>query len=453
MTTTRLFGTDGVRGVANRGLTAELALALGRAVTRLLAAGIERPAVLVGRDTRVSGDMLEAAMVAGICSAGGEAHLLGVVSTPAVAYLTRESKAAAGVMISASHNPIADNGIKFFAGNGYKLDDQTEDRLAELALGPHRGDGPPPPVGTDIGRAHDRPDLVEHYVTHALSLIPEDLRAGIADLGIVVDCAHGSGSAFAPPILARLGATVWAMNDAGDGTKINVACGSTAPEAMAAEVLRRGADLGMALDGDADRVILADETGQIRDGDAIMAVCGLDLLERGLLPHRTVAGTVMSNFGLELALRRRGASLWRTKVGDRYVLEALIERGWVYGGEPSGHIIDLRTGTTGDGLLTALRVIEVMLRKGRRLSHLAAVVEKVPQELLEVATGRLNIDGNEDVRRAVQAAEARLAGQGRVVVRASGTQPVVRVMVEGPDQDLVSSLARELAGAVERAMR
>lgn len=450
--TGRIFGTDGVRGVANRTLPPELALALGRAGANLLAGGRGRPAILVGRDTRVSGDMLEAALVAGICSAGGEALLLGVVSTPAVAYLTKEAGAAAGVMISASHNPIEDNGIKFFSSDGFKLSDETEDRLAELAS------RPPAeldlPVGTAVGRVRPATDLVKRYLDHAAGLIPEELRGALRNLKIVIDCGNGSAAAFAPALLRRLGATVWALNDAGDGALINVASGSTTPDTMAAEVVRRGADLGIAHDGDADRVILADEKGHIQDGDAIMAVCGLDLLERGLLPKRTVVGTVISNFGLELALRRHGAALLRTRVGDRYVLEALLREGCVYGGEQSGHVINLRHNTTGDGVLTALQVIDVMLRRGQPLSELAAVMERMPQEQLEVPVAdKTRLERSEGVRAAIGQAEARLNGQGRVLVRASGTQPVIRVMVEGPDGGLVAEVARELADAVERNMR
>ncbi len=468
--TDRIFGTDGVRGVANQTLNAELALALGRAGTKLLAGGKERPAILVGRDTRLSGDMLEAALVAGICSAGGEALLLGVVSTPAVAYLTKDAGAAAGVMISASHNPIEDNGIKFFSGDGFKLSDETEDRLAELAFRPLAELGLP--VGTGVGRARSAASLMERYLEHAAGLVSgagasagdsagADGRAAagasgepLKGLKVVIDCGNGSASAFAPALLRRLGATVWALNDAGDGALINVSSGSTAPDTMAAEVVRRGADLGIAHDGDADRVFLVDEKGRIVDGDGIMAVCGLDLLERGELPKNTVVGTVMSNFGLELALKERGAVLRRAKVGDRYVLETMLRDGYTYGGEQSGHVINLRHNTTGDGVLTALQVIDVMRRRGKPLSELAAVVEKVPQQLLEVPVAdKSRLEHSAGVKEAVGRAEAKLNGRGRVLVRASGTQPVIRVMVEGPDGGLVAQVARELADAVDRNMR
>lgn len=466
--TDRIFGTDGVRGVANRTLSAELALALGRAGTKLLAGGKDRPAILVGRDTRLSGDMLEAALVAGICSAGGEALLLGVVSTPAVAFLTKHTGAAVGVMISASHNPIEDNGIKFFSGDGFKLSDETEDRLAELAFRPLAELDLP--VGTGVGRARPAAGLLERYLRHAAGLVsgtgmaagaPGSGNSGAGAAGeplkglkVVIDCGNGSASAFAPALLRRLGTTVWALNDAGDGTFINVGSGSTAPDTMAAEVVRRGADLGIAHDGDADRVILADEKGRIVDGDGIMAVCGLDLLERGELPKNTVVGTVMSNFGLELALRRRGAVLRRAKVGDRYVLETMLREDCTYGGEQSGHVINLRHNTTGDGVLTALQVIDVMRRRSKPLSELAAVMEKVPQQLLEVPVAdKSRLEHSAGVKEAVGQAEAKLNGRGRVLVRASGTQPVIRVMVEGPDGGLVAEVARELADAVERNMR
>ncbi|GAB6877559.1 phosphoglucosamine mutase [Thermaerobacter litoralis] len=446
----RLFGTDGVRGVANTELTAELALDLGRAAARVLA---ERwggpPRVVLGRDTRASGELLEAALAAGLMSAGAMVVPLGVMTTPGVSHLTGALGATGGAVISASHNPPEYNGIKFFDPQGRKLPDELEEAVEGLVLEPAGAAGFVPPVGGAVGRRQEAPEAGDRYLEH----LGRAAGTRFDGLRVVLDCAHGAATPWAPAAWRALGARVTVINDAPDGTNINVGCGSTAPQALAEAVRREGADLGLAFDGDADRVIAVDETGRIVDGDAILAVLALDMAARGELAGDTVVATVMSNLGLERALKAAGLRLVRTRVGDRHVFEAMEQGGFVLGGEQSGHVILRRHAVTGDGILTGLALAAVMVRTGKPLSQLAAVVQPVPQVLLNVPVARR--DGWEEdpaIQAAIDAARRRLGEAGRILVRASGTEPLIRVMVEGDDEALVRELAEAVAGAVRRAL-
>jgi phosphoglucosamine mutase len=438
----RLFGTDGVRGVANDDLTPELVFRLGRAAAHVLSVYGAR--FLLGRDTRLSGPMLEAALVAAICSTGGTAIRAGIIPTPAAAHLARATEAI-GVAISASHNPVEDNGVKFFGADGFKLADAAEEAI-ELALG--RSDLRRP-TGEGVGRVEEMLDAAERYVAYVADLA----LLSAAGLRVVVDCAYGAATGVAPALWERLGATVIAINADPDGRRINVNCGSTSPEVVQSAVLAHGADIGFAHDGDADRVIAVDETGQVVDGDAIMGICATHLHHAGRLPGEVVVATVMSNLGLELALRAHGIRLERTRVGDRYVLGRMREIGAQLGGEQSGHVIFLDHATTGDGLVTAVQLVNVMLGTGRRLSELAAPIGRYPQVLKNVRiTQRDGVLDHPTVRAAVAAAELRLADQGRVLVRPSGTEPLVRVMVEAEDAALAEALAAELIEVIARAL-
>lgn len=436
MSSKKLFGTDGVRGVVGDLLTADLALALGRAAALVLGQGSERRTFVLGRDTRISGHMLEAALSAGILSAGGDVASAGVIPTPAVAYLVTDMGAAAGAVISASHNPAQDNGIKFFGPDGSKLSDDREQRIEHTvtsgAAGPNRG---------RLGELRDVEDAGSRYVEHALAALEGRRLDG---LKIVLDCAHGAASWTSPEAFRRAGADVIVINAEPNGVNINDGCGSTYPEVVAAEVLRAGADLGLAHDGDADRVIAVDEAGEVVDGDCMIAALALELKEQGRLPHDLVVSTVMANLGFRLAMASNGIELVETPVGDRYVLEAMRAREAGIGGEQSGHIILSEFSTTGDGLLTGLRLAGRMASSGKKLSTLASIVEKFPQVLLNVKIeepGRLR--HSERINAEVQRAQQRLGDAGRVLVRASGTEPLVRVMVE----------AREQRDAVETADR
>ncbi|MFO7172902.1 MAG: phosphoglucosamine mutase [Bacillota bacterium] len=447
----RLFGTDGVRGVANAPeLTPELAFALGRAAARLAAEGrlqgadgraaaARRPLAVIGRDTRRSGTMLAAAVSAGIQSAGGDVIPLGVITTPGVAYLTRELGADFGVVISASHNPAEYNGIKFFSRDGFKLPDPVEDELEALVRAP--ADDGPRPTGPEVGTERPVPGAVERYVEYLAGTADVSLRG----LKVVVDCGHGAAYRLAPAVLERLGAEVIAIGVEPDGVNINAGCGSTHPEALQQAVVAHKAHVGIAHDGDADRCLAVDERGQLVDGDAILGICALDLLRRGELPGRQVVATVMSNMGLELWLREHGIQLLRTKVGDRYVLEQMLATGAALGGEQSGHIIFRRHSTTGDGILTAVQLLAVMVRSGRPLSELAGQIPRFPQILENVRVRQK--EGwaeNPRIQAAIRQAEERLAGRGRVLVRPSGTEPLIRVMIEGPDPSLLAEMAADL---------
>ena len=426
-----------MRGVAGSAeLSPELALRLGHAAAALAAARSgRRPRALVGRDPRRSGPMLEAALTAGICAAGGDVVHLGVVTTPAVALLTKLSGADLGVMISASHNPAEYNGIKFFSGDGCKLPDAEEDRLADLALAPADLDARPTADG--VGVDAQAPELVERYVEHLVGT-----GASLAGLRVVVDCGHGAAYRVSPEVLRRLGAEVIALNVVPDGLNINDHCGSTHPEVLQAAVRAHGAHAGIAHDGDADRCIAVDERGEVVDGDQIMAICALDRYARGALRQDTLVVTVMSNLGLTLAMRQAGIRLATTKVGDRYVLEAMLKEGYNLGGEQSGHVIFLDHNTTGDGILTAVQLLSVAARSGKPLSELAACMRRLPQVLENVKVRDKNgWEQNLRIASAVSAAEAALGGLGRVLGRASGTEPLIRVMLEGPDEAELHRLA------------
>ncbi|MEW6172307.1 MAG: phosphoglucosamine mutase [Bacillota bacterium] len=438
-----LFGTDGVRGVANKELGPLLAFQLGRAGAYILTRETGTKGIVVGRDTRASGEMLEAALVAGILSAGADALLLGVVPTPAVAYLTRDLKAAGGIMISASHNPAPDNGIKFFGPDGYKLPDAAEEEIEGLIL--RNMNGIPSPVGGNIGRALTMHDAVQRYVNHALETGPKELRG----LRIAVDCAHGAAYDIAPRVLKALGAEVVAAGTRPDGLNINNGCGSTKPQTLQELVFSSGAALGLAFDGDADRLIAVDEKGNIVDGDAIILACARYLNEKGELPLNTVVVTVMSNLGLLRALASSGINASVTRVGDRYVLEEMLRTGACLGGEQSGHIIFLGQNTTGDGLITALNLLKVMRETGKSLGELAAEFERYPQLLKNVRVNEKERILNSPVlNEAIKQQEARLGGEGRVLVRASGTESLIRVMVEARDAELTLQVVDELVGVV-----
>jgi phosphoglucosamine mutase len=444
----KLFGTDGVRGLANADLTPELALALGRAVVGVLREeAAAPPAVVVGRDPRASGALLESALVAGILSAGGQVLAAGVIPTPAVAFLTRHYRAAAGAVISASHNAMPDNGIKFFGPEGFKLPDAVEERI-ETALGA-ADQGAPRPVGGEVGglrRTAD--DAVEAYLAHLLEGVPD-----LGGLRVVVDCANGAATAAAPAAYRRAGASVTAVAAEPNGHNINAGVGSTYPEHVQEAVVRTGAAVGLAHDGDADRVLAVDERGELVDGDVILAVAALDERVRGELPTGTVVTTVMTNLGFRLAMAEHGIQVQQTAVGDRYVLEAMLAGGHTLGGEQSGHVIFLDRATTGDGLLTGLRLLSIMARTGRPLSELATVMRRLPQVLVNVRVDdRRGLDGAAAVWRAVQAEEARLGDRGRVLVRPSGTEPVVRVMVEAETEQAARATADRLADVVAAAL-
>lgn len=443
----RLFGTDGVRDVANTVLTPELAFMLGRAGASVLTAGTKRPRVVIGRDTRISGEMLEAAMVAGITSAGADAVLVGVVPTPGIAYLTRALEADAGVVISASHNPVEYNGIKFFSRDGFKLPDEVEDEIeARVSGGFSGGDALPRPQGGDIGRVYHEEDAVQLYVDRLAGTVDAGFLSGFH---VVLDCANGAASRVAPEVLARLGARVTTIFACPDGTNINENCGSTHPEALGRAVVQHGADFGLAYDGDADRVLAVDRHGTLIDGDQIMTICGLDLLRRGRLPGKAIAATTYSNMGLIAAFEREGGSVVITKAGDRYVLQAMLEKGLVLGGEQSGHIIFLEHNTTGDGILTGLQLLSTVVKSGRDLADLAAQMEKFPQVLVNVKVRtKGGLEGNRRIQDEVKRATETLGQEGRVFVRPSGTEPVIRVLGEGRDEGKVRAVVQAIADAI-----
>ncbi len=446
--TRRIFGTDGVRGLANGDvLTPELALGLGRAVVEvLIEEGHTRPRVVIGKDSRISGDMLGAALAAGITSAGGNVIDVGIVPTPAVAFLTMDLGASAGAMISASHNPVEDNGIKFIGGDGYKLTDAEEDRIQQLLDNPGEV---PRPTGLDLGRYTHDGRASTRWLESVIHSIDADSKKGLRGLKLVVDGANGAASILGPQIYRALGVEVIALNCRPTGTNINDGCGSTHPEVVAKAVVEHGADLGVSHDGDADRLICADADGNEVDGDVILAILAKDAHERGQLTGGAVATTVMTNLGFKRAMTGLGIEVVETKVGDRYVLEAMKERGIVLGGEQSGHLIQLDRSTTGDGVLTAVRLLEVVGRTGTPLSELAEVMTRLPQVLVNVKDVRKDdLDGCRPVWDAVEAEEKSLGDDGRVLLRASGTEPVIRVMVEAADAGTAQDTADRLAGVV-----
>ncbi len=446
-----LFGTDGIRGRANEEpMTPETVLRLGRAAGHhFLTSNRRRHRVVIGKDTRLSGYMFETALASGLCSVGVDVLLVGPMPTPGIALLARSLRADAGVAISASHNPYDDNGIKFFGPDGFKLPDAAEARIEALVLGDeidHLRSS-----GAGIGKAFRIDDAGGRYNAYLKSVIPRDMT--FDGLKLVVDCAHGAAHRIAPAVLEELGAEVFAIGVDPDGTNINDGVGALHVDNVAAEVRRRGADAGIALDGDADRAILVDENGDEVDGDHVLAILALSMLEQGGVPGNTVVGTVMSNFGLEMLLRERGLTLARTAVGDRYVVEHMRAGGFVLGGEKSGHIVCLDHATTGDGMVTALRVLEVLRSSGRRLSELRAVLESYPQSLISLPVrSKQDLATIDRVAEAIRLAEATLGDRGRVVVRYSGTEPVARVMVEGADRTAVDHHAGAIAEAIRVAL-
>jgi len=451
--TRRLFGTDGIRGVANRDpMTAEVALRLGRAVARRFQHPSRPGRIVIGKDTRLSGYMLESALQAGIVSAGADVMLVGPLPTPGIAFITWSMRADAGVVISASHNPYQDNGIKLFAADGFKLPDDVElalERDMEGLQGAIEDRGSEP---ADIGKAVRIDHATGRYVQFLKSAFPKGRT--LEGVKIVVDCANGAAYHVAPQVFEELGADVIALGVAPNGRNINEQCGAMHPARMAAEVVRSGAALGVALDGDADRVILVDEKGQIVDGDQIMALLGTRLLAAGALPGRTVVGTVMSNLGLERALAGAGAQLLRAAVGDRYVVEAMREGGYRFGGEQSGHLIFLDNATTGDGTLAALRVLDVMVAEGRPLSEIAGkAMVRYPQVLVNFpVANRRPLEELPEVGRAISSVEGVLGPEGRVVVRYSGTELKARVMIEGSDEGEIRAHADEIARVMQRCL-
>lgn len=446
----KLFGTDGVRGVANSELTGQLAFQLGQAGAYVLTKETKKqPKILVARDTRISGTMLESALVAGICSVGAKAICVGVVPTPTVAYLTRELGLDAGVMISASHNPVEFNGIKFFNQEGYKLRDELEDEIENIILS--RVDNLPLPTGEAIGTWSSEHNVIDKYIDFVCDTIPGDLKG----IKVLIDCANGAASEVAPIALKRLGADVEIIHHKPNGTNINKLCGSTHMEDLSRQVVGRGVQVGIAFDGDADRCLAVDEEGGFVDGDHILSILGLDMMHDKRLKKDTVVATVMSNLGLKIMAEEQGMNLAHTRVGDRYVLEKMLKHGYNLGGEQSGHVIFLDYNTTGDGLITAIQLLYVMKKTGKTLSELKNVMEVLPQVLVNARVKSENRHGyNEDleIQQAIQKLEEMFKGEGRVLIRPSGTEPLVRVMIEGKNKAIMQEEAEKLAALIEERL-
>lgn len=442
----RLFGTDGVRGVANRDLTVSLTLNLAQAAAKVLGETARnegrRPIAIIGRDPRISGEYLASAVAAGLASSGVDVFDAGVVPTPATAFLTADFSADFGVMISASHNPAPDNGIKFFAAGGHKLADEIEDQIEAAMQSEHLA-----PIGGAVGRVQRFADAEDRYLVHLLGAIPNSLEG----LKVVIDCAHGAASAISPQAFADAGAKVIVIGNDPDGLNINSGYGSTHMSALQSAVLENGADMGFAHDGDADRCLAVDHTGAIVDGDQLMAILALSAKANGTLARNTLVATVMSNLGLRIAMKDAGITMLETKVGDRYVLEQIREGGYTLGGEQSGHIIFSRYATTGDGILTALMIAAESKATGKKLSELAAQMKIYPQVLINVRGVDLSrVDSDAGLQEVVREAEAELGSTGRVLLRASGTEPLIRVMVEAADEGTAHSWADRIARVVEK---
>ena len=444
----RLFGTDGVRGEANAVLMPEMAYRLGRAATIYFGKeSEEQPLIIIGRDTRLSGEMFEAALTAGICSAGGRAMLAGVIPTPAIAYLARRHKAKAGIVISASHNPFHDNGIKFFGGDGYKLPDAFEDELEAIVHQLESDDNLARPTGDRIGHIEYRTDLLNQYIEFVMSTCSERFDG----MKIVLDCANGASYQVMPRILRELGAKVKVIHALPNGVNINDNCGSTHMESLQRAVLENGADFGIAHDGDADRTLCVDEKGQIIDGDHILVMCAQDMMKKGTLPYNTVVSTVMANIGFHKAIKEAGGRVEITQVGDRYVLENMLKNGYKIGGEQSGHIIFSDYATTGDGPITALQVLSSLKRSGRKASELTALMTTYPQLLVNVRVAtKEGWEENEAIKAAIAEGNKELGNDGRILVRPSGTEPLIRVMAEGPDQAQLDVICHRIADVVKK---
>ena len=446
----RMFGTDGVRGIANEELTPLMAMQLGQAGAHVLTKQTQhKPTIMVGCDTRISGDMLANALMAGVCSVGANAVYVGVIPTPAVAYLTKKYKVDAGVVISASHNPVEFNGIKFFNGDGYKLSDELEDEIEALIKNDMAG--VKFPIGSGVGKIKYRNDAREEYINHAVQSVPVDLTG----MKIVVDCAEGASFYTSIEALKDLGGQVIAIHNNPDGTNINANCGSTHMQELQARVVFEKAQVGLAFDGDADRMLAVDENGNIVDGDQIMAIIGNHMKNQGKLKHDTIVATVMSNLGFYLMAKEQGLTIEQTKVGDRYVLERMREIGASLGGEQSGHVIFLEENTTGDGLLSALHLLQVIVDTGKSLSELASIMSVMPQALINAKVPTHKKDKYmeyPEIAKAIEELEAKFAGEGRVLIRPSGTEPKVRVMIEGKDQQVIEREARKLADLIQNTM-
>lgn len=446
----KLFGTDGVRGVANQDpMTSEMAMRIGRAAAHVFRDSSRRHRIVIGKDTRLSGYMIESALTSGLCSMGIDVLLIGPVPTPGIAFLTRSLRADAGVVISASHNPYEDNGIKFFGRDGFKLPDELEKKMEDLifsgAIDAIR------PTASEIGKATRIDDAIGRYNEFVKSSIPRGLD--LAGLRIVVDSANGAAYKIGPRILTELGADVISLYDQPNGMNINQGCGSLHPEVISRAVVANKAHIGIAFDGDADRLILCDENGTVVDGDHVMAICALQLMKHGKLRHNTLVATVMSNLGLELALREAGGKLVRASVGDRYVMEKMIEGGYNLGGEQSGHIIFMDHNTTGDGLISALQVLAIMKQTDNPLSQLALCMRTYPQTLVNVKVReRRDLESIPEIAGRMAEISKMLEGTGRLLVRYSGTEPKVRVMIEGEDEQKIKKLAEELAGIIREKL-
>jgi phosphoglucosamine mutase len=446
----KLFGTDGVRGVANvHPMTSEMALRLGRALAYIVRNGSHRHRIVIGKDTRLSGYMLEHALASGIESMGVDVHFTGPLPTPAIAFITHSMRADAGAVISASHNPYQDNGIKFFSRDGFKLPDEIEARIEELvhdtSIDHLR------PTAHRIGKAFKIPDAGGRYVVYAKNIFPRKLT--LEGMTIVIDCANGAAYRTAPAVFEELGARVIAIGDKPDGKNINAKVGALYPGAMCKAVVRHKADIGLALDGDADRLIVADHRGTVVDGDRIMAICGRDLLDRKQLPKKTLVCTVMSNIGLDRCIAAGGGRVVRTRVGDRYVVEEMLRGGYTFGGEQSGHLIFLDHATTGDGTIAALQLLGVMQSTGKSIVDLAATMEVVPQTQIDLAVkSKPELGSLPKVMTAIQSVEKALGREGRVLVRYSGTESKARVLVEGPDDAQNRQHAEQIAGELRRAI-
>lgn len=446
----KLFGTDGVRGVANiYPMTTEIAMQLGRAIAYIFKNDDRRHRIVIGKDTRLSGYMIENALASGICSMGVDVLLVGPMPTPGIAFITTSMRADAGVVISASHNAYQDNGIKFFSGDGFKLPDETELAIEELIFSKEIDSLRP--IAEKVGKAFRIDDAIGRYVVFLKNSFPRDLD--LMGLKIVLDCANGAAYKAAPAVLTELGAEVVLLGAAPNGTNINAGCGSLHPEVISAAVKEHQAHLGMALDGDADRVIFVDEHGREVDGDYIMAICASDLLKQGKLAKDTLVATVMSNMGLDIAIRNAGGSIVKTAVGDRYVVEEMRRGGYNVGGEQSGHMVFLDHNTTGDGMISALQVLAIMQRTGKPLSDLASVMTALPQVLVNVRVDKKRpVTDVPEVAKTIAAAEEQLAETGRVLIRYSGTEPLMRIMLEGQEEVQIAGLAQDIAASVEKHM-
>ncbi len=440
----KLFGTDGVRGMANEDLSAELAFNLGRIGASLLVPSGKKGKIVIGRDTRISGDLLEAALISGICSVGADVLKVGVITTPAVSYLTKSYSADAGIVISASHNPAEYNGIKFFGPSGFKISDEVEDEIEKKI---DLDESTEKPTGGDVGIVIDVADAKERYIEHAVSTIFGELDG----FSVVLDCANGASYEVSPRILKELGVNILPLNMEPDGLNINKRCGSTYPENIQEIIRSHNVDLGLAHDGDADRVIAIDEKGNVVDGDFMMAICAVYLKKTGRLPKNTVVTTVMTNLGFDLAMREEGINVIKTNVGDKYVLQEMLRCGAILGGEQSGHVIFLEHNPTGDGIITALQLMSVIRDSGKKLSELTSVMMRLPQVLINIEVAdKGKLKDSPKILKAVEEAERKLGEKGRILVRPSGTESLIRVMVESDTKEKANTIAEEVADIIKK---